>query len=163
MILLAFLLLLLPAAHPVHVSLTSLEVDPERHEIRITQKVYTEDFSLLFYHLYEKNVRFTQGKDLSENDRRIVSAYMDSAFVLASGKDRLPLTLTGKEQDEESLWLHYTCRLPEKRAATLTLTNSLLLQLFEDQTNLVIVSLGPKQKGFTFTGTNWKAEIPLDF
>jgi hypothetical protein len=163
MILLSLMLLLLPAAHPVHVSLTNLEVDLAKHEIRITQKLYTEDFSLLFYHLYEKNIRFTEGKDLSENDSHMISSYMDAAFVLESGKDRLSLTYAGKEQDEESLWLHYTCRLPEKMPARLTLTNSLLLQLFDDQTNLVIVTVGAKEKGYTFTQNSWKADIPLDF
>jgi len=162
-LLLAIFLFLFPAAHPVHVSMTSLDVDAQRHEIRITQKMYTEDFSLLFYHLYEKNIRFTEGKDLTENERALVASYMDSAFVLEAGKNRLPLIFAGKEQDGESIWMHYTSTLPGEKIKALTLTNTLLLQLFEDQTNLVIVSLGEKQKGYTFTGNNWKADIQLDF
>lgn len=160
-LLLAFLMFWMPAAHPVHVSVTSLDVDENRHEILITQKMYTEDFTLLFYHLYEKNIKFIAGKDLSENELGVVSGYMETAFILEEGKNRLPLNFTGKDQDEESIWLHYSCKLPESRPTSLILTNILLMNLFEDQTNLVIVSSGQHQKGFTFTVNNWKYNIDL--
>jgi len=41
------------------------------------------------------------------------------------------------------------------------LTNALLLDLFEDQTNLVIVTHGNSEQGYTFTVNNWKSEIDL--
>lgn len=149
------------AAHPVHVSVTSIDVNTEKDTIFISQKMYAEDFDLLFYHLYEKTIKTTPGKDFSQNELSLINGYMKDAFVLESGSSRLPLNFVRKDQDEESIWLHYTCPLPSNNIKSLMLTNSLLLQLFEDQTNLVIVTYKGADTGYTFTYNNWKSEISL--
>jgi len=123
--------------------------------------MYTEDFKLLFYHLYEKDIKPLAGKDLSAGELMVINGYMKDAFVLESGSDKLPLKFIRKDQDEESIWLYYTCPLPPGNVNTLMFTNSLLLQLFEDQTNLVIVTYQGKDRGYTFTYNNWKSEINL--
>ncbi len=74
---------------------------------------------------------------------------------------RLPLNFVRKVQDEESIWLYYTCRLPSDNIKSFRLTNSLLLQLFDDQTNLVIVTYKGADTGYTFNYDNWKSEITL--
>lgn len=160
-LILAFFLGLMNAAHPVHVSVTNLEVDRSKREITITQKLNAEDYSLLFFHLYEKQVRFVAGDDLTETELTLIDQYLNTAFFLELGTTRLPLAFTGKEQDEESIWLHYTCKLPDGNLSSVTLTNNLLLALFEDQTNLVIVSADQEQKGYTFTVNKWKCDIDL--
>lgn len=157
-LILAFFLTWMHAAHPIHVSVTNMEVDGNKREILITHKLYIDDFSLLFYHLYEKNIKFTSG-DLTENELSLISDYMNTAFSLEMDSKSLPLVFTGKEQDDESVWMHYTCKLPEGKITGITLTNNLLLALFEDQTNLVIVSAGLSQKGYTFTADKWKYDI----
>jgi hypothetical protein len=145
----------------VHVSVTSLDINTEKDTVFISQKMYTDDFNLLFYHLYEKNIKPLPGKDFSKNELDLINGYMKDAFVLESGKGRLPLNFMRKEQDEESIWLYYTCPLPPGNFSSFMLTNSLLLQLFEDQTNLVIVTYKGSDKGYTFNYNNWKSEIRL--
>jgi hypothetical protein len=149
------------AAHPIHVSVTSLDVDLKKKEIVITQKMYTEDFALLFYHLFEKNVRPQAGKDFSANELALINTYISAAFILESGKNKLPLEFMRKEQNEESIWLYYKCSLQSNKNKTLMLTDALLLDLFDDQTNLVIVSNGGREEGYTFNSKNWKSQIDL--
>jgi hypothetical protein len=149
------------AAHPVHVSITNLDVNYEKKTIFISQKMYTEDFSLLFYHLYEKNIKFEAGKDLSPAELAIINGYMTDALVLESGKTKLPMEFVRKEQDNESIWLYYTCPLPSNKIKSLVLTNSVMLDLFEDQTNLVIVTHNGVDTGYTFNYNSWKSEINL--
>lgn len=159
--LVTILLSWLLAAHPVHVSVTSLDINTEKDTVYISQKMYTQDFDLLFYHLYEKTIKPLAGKDFSQNELALINGYMKDAFVLESGNTRLPLSFVRKDQDEESIWLYYTCPLPSNNISPLMLTNSLLLQLFEDQTNLVIVTYKGADTGYTFNYDNWKLEIRL--
>jgi hypothetical protein len=149
------------AAHPIHVSVTSLDINTEKDTIFISQKMYTEDFKLLFEHLYEKNIAPLPGKALSQADLALINGYMKDAFVVESGSTKLPLSFIRKDQDEESIWLYYTCSMPSNNISSLVLTNSLLLQLFEDQTNLVIVTYKGADTGYTFTYDKWKSEIRL--
>lgn len=159
--LLTLLFTWLLAAHPVHVSVTNLEINTARDTIYITQKMFTDDFDLLFYHLYEKNIKPVAGKEFSSNELSLVNGYMKDAFVIEAGSAKLPLKFVKKVQDIESIWLYYTCPLPSKKIKTLMLTNSLLLQLFEDQTNLVIVTYKGGDTGYTFNYDSWKSEIRL--
>ena len=150
------------AAHPIHVSVTNLDIDAETREIMITQKMYTDDFSLLFYHLFEKNLLPKADKDFTVSELALVNNYISAAFKLESGKILLPLQYLRKEQDEQSIWLYYKCSLPSSKIRTLMLTNAMLLDLFEDQTNLVIVTRGSNEQGLTFNVKNWKSEIDVD-
>jgi hypothetical protein len=160
-LLLTILFSALLAAHPVHVSVTSLDINTEKDTIFISQKMYTEDFKLLFYHLYEKNINPRQNLDLSPDDLNLINGYMKDAFVVESGSTKLPLGFVRKDQDDESIWLYYTCPMPSNNINSLMLTNSLLLQLFEDQTNLVIVTYKGADSGYTFNYDSWKSEIRL--
>jgi hypothetical protein len=160
-LLLTILLSWLLAAHPVHVSVTSLDINTEKDTVFISQKMNTEDFKLLFEHLYEKIIKPLPGKDFSQNELDLINGYMKDAFVLESANTRLPLSFVRKDQDEESIWLYYTCPMPPNNVNSFMLTNSLLLQLFEDQTNLVIVTYMGADTGYTFNYDKWKSEIRL--
>jgi hypothetical protein len=149
------------AAHPIHVSVTSIEVNKGSREISIAQKFYTEDFSLLFYHLYEKNIRPESGKDFAPPELELIHKYISAAFILESGKTGLPLRFVRKDQDEESTWLYFTSELPSDKIRSLMLTNLLMLDLYEDQTNLVIVTDGVAEKGYTFDYNDRQMEIDI--
>jgi hypothetical protein len=149
------------AAHPVHVSVTSIDINTEKDTIFISQKMFTDDFSLLFYHLYEKDIKPVQDRDFSGNELSVINGYMKDAFVIESGSTKLTLDFVRKDQDDESIWLYYTCSPPSNNITSLMLTNSLLLQLFEDQTNLVIVTYKGVDKGYTYNYDNWRSEISL--
>ncbi len=161
MILLSILLTMVLTIHPIHVSVTSIEINTEKKEVLIAQKMYTDDFSLLFYHLYEKNIRPETGKDFTAAELELINRYFSSAFVIESGKSSLPLRFVRKDQDEESTWLYFTSELPSDKIRTLMLTNTLMLDLFEDQTNLVIITDGVAEKGYTFDYNTRHMEINI--
>jgi hypothetical protein len=55
-----------------------------------------------------------------------------------------------KDQDDDFIWLFYQGNLPDRKMDSVSLTNILLLDLFEDQTNLVIVTCGALEQGYSF-------------
>ena len=160
-VLTSLVLSLFLAFHPIHVSVTNMDVDPQKKIILISQKMYTDDFSLLFYHLYEKNIKPQAEREFTQAEKDLVCGYMSVAFVIESGKQKLPLQYLRKEQKEESIWLYYSCSLPSGKMHNLMLTDAVLLDLFEDQTNLVIVNYMGNDKGYTFNYKGWKSEINL--
>jgi len=160
-LLISIILSLLLAVHPIHVSVTSIEISTGGKEIFVAQKMYTDDFSLLFHHLYEKKIRPEANKDFTTDELELINKYISAVFVIESEKTRLPLRFVRKDQDEESTWLYYTGELPSDKIRTLMLTNALMLDLYEDQTNLVIVTDGLDQKGYTFDFNIRKMEITI--
>ena len=157
----ALLLTLGLNSHPVHVSVTSIDINTEKREISIAHKMFTDDFSLLFYHLYEKNIQPQVSKDFTPGELEVINGYISDAFILDWDKTRLPFRFVRKDQDDMSTWLYYSGELPAQDFNNLVLTNTLMLDLYEDQTNLVIVSDGKTEKGYTFNYMDRQMEIEI--
>jgi len=134
--------------HPLHVSLTSMDIRPETGEIKLVHKFFADDLKLLFFHLYEKEFGLNPGSELSATDLQMLDEYLKMRFVVSTGEDTLQWVFEKKEQDEESVWLYF--RGVMKPSSGFVVTNLLLLDLFDDQTNLLIISDGIKEKGESF-------------
>jgi hypothetical protein len=147
----------LSAMHPLHIAYTSIEINRENYSISLSHKFYTSDFTLLFQHLFEKQVEPVMNQDFNKAELDLINAYLSYRFILTSGTDTIPLTFHRKDQDDESLWLYFKGTLPDNGLKSLSVQNQLLLDLYEDQTNLVIISCGKEEKGFTFNSTIQRA------
>ncbi len=147
--------------HPLHVSFTSIDIHKDKGEAALSFKFYTEDFSLLFYHLYEKNIRPSVDREFNQDQLGVVNGYLKEAFSLVSGQDTTDFRYIRKEQNEESIWLYYQADLPENMQNSLFLTNLLMLDLYEDQTNLVIITNGTHEKGYTFDYRKHRQELDI--
>jgi hypothetical protein len=157
----SFLLAGFIAAHPLHVSITSVEINTEQKAVVISHKFYTGDFSLLFYHLFEKNIEPQKDKEFNTAEIELINSYMHKRFMLVSGSDTISLGYLRKEQNEESIWLYYSGKLSKRDMKTLIINNLLMLDLYEDQTNLVIVTRGIKENGLTFNATNRQSVVDI--
>jgi hypothetical protein len=137
--------------HPVHVSYTSVDINKDTGEIQVVCKFYTDDLKLLFYHLFERQLAFNPDKELSDDEKNLVYDYFNNSFVLNEKEGRIiDFLYIRKEQNEESIWLYFSGKLANKETVSLKLTNVLLLDLFEDQKNLVILNCKGFEKGIGF-------------
>ncbi|MFO7369452.1 MAG: DUF6702 family protein [Bacteroidales bacterium] len=145
------------AMHPLHITYTSIEIDRENDSISLSHKFFTDDFTLLFHHLFEKKVEPKMNQEFSTPELDLIKTYLSYRFILTSGTDTIPLHFQHKDQDDESLWLYFKGRLPDNGLKSLSVQNQLLLDLYEDQTNLVIIICGKEEKGFKFNSTDQRA------
>lgn len=136
--------------HPVHVAVTGVDIAADR-TVTVTHKFFTDDFTLLFYHLYEKNIIPSDSAEFTAAETEIITGYLNEAFILASGDGQVAeFEYTGKDQDGESVWIYMKGRLPQGTYNSLEITNNLMFDLYMDQTNLVIVYEGGTEQGFSF-------------
>ena len=157
----SLLLSVLIHSHPMHVSFTSINIDSTQRQATVSCKFYPDDFSLLFFHLYEKSVKPEKEKPFTPGEQSLINKYMGNAFILVAGSDTVALDFVRKDQDDEFVWLHYSGALPQGNPRNLVLTNTLMLDLFDDQTNLVIVSDGSAEKGYSFNYRNRRLELNM--
>jgi hypothetical protein len=111
--------------------------------------------------LYEKNIEPKKDQAFSNSDLRLIDGYYRDRLTLLSDQDTLVLQFIRKEQDDESIWLFYESRLPSSKMKSLILNNLLLLDLYMDQKNLVIISSGDREKGITFDFENRRAVMNM--
>lgn len=149
-VLFSFMLLSSLHFHPMHVSFTSIDIDTEKKEVSLSLKLYASDFNLLFYHLYEVQINPEISRDFSSDQLTLLNKYLDKSLILFNGKDTLRYEYVRKEQDEDFIWLYFKGSWPGSNHKPVMLTNMLLLDLYEDQNNLVIVTRGTWEQGYSF-------------
>lgn len=135
-------LLLLPlvalARHTYHASILELRLNPQQQQVELALKVFTDDL--------ENALSKGRPQHLSLQDPRalpLADAYLREHLALAlpsasSRQPRLPLALkfVGMQPEKDAYWLYAKAALP--RAATAVwLQNTVLLDLFSDQMNIV--------------------------
>jgi hypothetical protein len=148
--------------HPVHVSYTSIDISTETGEVNLVCKFFTDDLKLLFYHYYDIEFLFVPDKELADNEIDLISRHLFGSFALkASGGNAVHFDFVRKEQNEESIWLYFHGKMDPKISDTLTLANTILLDLFEDQTNLVILTTGRDEKGYRFNYLTQEMKIEI--
>jgi hypothetical protein len=147
--------------HPMHVAYTSIEVNPEQKTIAVVHKFFTADVSLLFYHLFEKSIEPQKDFEFSKAEIDLINNYMKERFILVSDNDTIDLNYLRKEQEDESIWLYYSGKFTKAKPKSLIINNLLMLDLYFDQTNLVIATHGMKENGFTFNFNNRQSVLAL--
>jgi hypothetical protein len=104
-------------------------------------------------HNYEIILNLNKKNELKDCDKHINNYFVQALQIILNDKDKLQLTLNRKETEEESTWLYFDIpynQQPQK----ITIKNALLLDTFMEQTNIVILTLNGKEKGFKLDFNN---------
>lgn len=143
--------------HPVHVSVTNIELKSSEYSIEYSIRIFADDFEYALIHLFEKEISFKDG--ISPEEQKLVVDYINSRFgIIVDDLKCQPEILDIMVQDN-STWLYFRALLPEKEINTIKITNQVLLDFFPDQTNLIIFTIDEKQTGYTFDYLNQETEI----
>ncbi len=144
-------------AHPVHVSVCNFEVGVD--EMKVSVKLFSDDLALALENKFHRKIDVEK---LNENpEKKIILGYIIGELqVIINRKDTVELAYSGSEENEGAIWLYFDIKTTGKMK-TLTIQNSLLVDMFHDQTNLVIVSDHNNQNGYRFTNNNREQEIQL--
>jgi hypothetical protein len=134
---------LFTARHDFHTSLTEMRVNAKEKTVEVTVRVFTDDFENAL-----TRANANQRVRLEAKDRHdpLIDRYLKQRFTLtnASGKPK-PFRYLGKEFEADATWLYLEFPLTEPLLGA-KLQQLVLLDLFDDQTNLVNVFYGGDEK-----------------
>lgn len=146
--------------HPIHVSLTSIEYKYEKHAFDITFKIFTDDFEKIISWKYGITLKISQMDEQHENIKYI-NQYISDCFNLVINKNiTAELIYKEKKMNEEAVWLYYEYK-NSGQVKSVSISNSIMMDLFEDQVNLIIFSYLDKQKGYQLN--NKKKNVTFEF
>jgi hypothetical protein len=146
--------------HPVHVSILNFEYSKKDKAAVISVKVFPDDFELAFIHNY--NIRLNLGKkDIHPEWEKYLSMYFKKMFSLKiNNKCAIPVVFKSYEINDDGIIIKLEAPINSK-VKSLQMDNGLLLDVFENQTNLVILSINGKEKGFSLNFSNYKINLKL--
>ncbi|MEN8156967.1 MAG: DUF6702 family protein [Bacteroidota bacterium] len=146
-ILIALLLWTRPAdAHPLHLSITNITY--ENGKLAVSMKTFRDDWETAYFHYHSQPVDLL---DPSEREKPWFGEYLESCFTISAGKEREPFSMVVDTImfDEESMVIEMEATVPD-RLKSLYIYNALLVDIWPDQTNLVIFGSDERETGIKF-------------
>jgi len=145
-----FLGLLFPGfseLHPFHSSVTEMSYNTKEKSWEISIRLFQDDLEQTLSAVIGKKYRMIPGDDASE---RLLDAYIRNHFRFHAGKQiTTPYRWLGTEQQQDAIWVYIEIPTNSDLVGS-NLENSIFLDQFEDQTNLVSWSFSGQKKSYLF-------------
>ena len=151
-----FIFILLTASglflHPLHFSITNIDINSGENTATVSYQFFANDFKMILQIFKQSEIDLEQDKELTPQNIETINDYIFSAFEMKlNNSEKINLDFQYKKNDEALIWLYYKGQLPEDNIESITLVNELLLDLYEDQKNLVIINYKGEEKGYSFS------------
>ena len=144
-------------AHPVHISVCNLEFDQEG--LTIAVKLFQDDLLLAIQTEKRKEIDLADIEE--EKNLQIMADYVEDNIHIGLNKnENLKLNYYQYEINEEAIWFYFNIK-GLKTGKKLYITNTLMVELYHDQTNLVILNFLGNQNGYRFNYYTREQDIDL--
>jgi|694.fasta_scaffold05574_8 hypothetical protein len=167
------------ASHPFHVTTAEARWNPESGRLEISVRCHPIDLENALRKMTGKQIDLDKTPEVDN----LITDYLNQNFILRdpakkakeiadpkikqqaekSKAEAQPglakLHWVGKEIDAKWAWLYFELE-PESRVGDLILTNTLLMEVLEDQTNTVLVLQGTKRKSLLFRANTKTLSFP---
>lgn len=140
----------LTSFHPIHVSVTDIVLDEQERELEITMRIFTDDLELSI-----RNARKEPELDLlnpgkGRTTEELVREYVMQRFSLVIDGKKQMLKFLGIEQETDAI-VCYIQAPDVKRWRTMEVTNSVITETYDDQSNLVHLTVKGKVRSHRLT------------
>lgn len=147
--------------HPIHVSVTEIEMDERDKRLEIMMRVFADDLELTLRSSLGKPDLDILGLPASECDK-IVSVYLNDHFkILLDGRPQ-KYNYLGHEQ-EDMAFIFYIETPDVRKWKDIEIMNDIIMETYDDQSNLVHVTVGEKVRSLRLTKNNPVDKLRFDF
>lgn len=132
--------------HPFHISLTDMVYNEDRRKIEIAQKIFWDDFEKSLTNSAGQPINFLQPKDPQKLEG-IIEDYLLANNKIKAGEKELIINYLGHEIEEDAGWFYMETE-PTGEPHSISIRNSILIDDFPDQQNIVNFYKDRKPKSF---------------
>ena len=148
-------------AHPIHTSVTNISYNQDKKAFEISARLFKHDLQSAIYKKWTYTINIKNEKTSDSTDYYLKKYFETNLYFTAKKRTYNKFRLKKKKLTDDTIWVYL--ELPFKRKPTnITLTNTILLDLFSNQSNLVIFSYHSSEMGYRFTENRQTQEISLN-
>ncbi len=138
------------SAHPIHVSVVNMDYMADSNRIEYSVRLFYDDFQALINHKYNTLLNFKSISRMTTKEQHAVTDYIAHNFKLLNDNEKnIESEFIGWKMEDVTVWLYFCANL-KADLSVITIKNTIMLDLFTDQVNLVILHIDSDQKGFEF-------------
>lgn len=147
--------------HPIHVTVTEIELDEKDRRLEIMMRVFIDDFeTTMRSNLNQPALDILNPKGGQTRDQ-LIEAFLKDRFKITLDNKSLPLKYLGHEQEGDAFVL-YIEGPNVKKFRTISIYNDILTEEYDDQSNLVHVTVRGKVKSLRLTPDTISDQLTFD-
>ncbi len=143
--------------HPFHVSVCEVDYIQDKKSLQITQKIFIDDLEKGMHENYNNSIDITLDQHKDELHRMLKDYYVKNLKVVINGKAASPQFL-GFEFEADALWCYLEVQ-KVKKIKSLSITNTILFDTFDDQSTILHVQNEEEIKSFRLTNDERSASL----
>ena len=155
------LLFFLLIFHPVHVSVTSMEYNKGEKIFLVSFKVFTDDFETIVERKYGVSLNLGKEDEFKNANEYFGRYFMESFIFRVNGEELKEPVFLEKKMDDIAVWLYYKYPTPGN-LEEVEIKNVIMLDMFMDQSNLLIFKYNDFEEGFIFNREKVKIQFQLN-
>jgi len=124
-------------------------------------KFFQDDLIMALVH--EKYLKYSDSIQIESKEvKNQIERYVNDNLVLTMDKSKIPsLSMLNSELNDDAIWISFKASFSGKAGKKIDMTNTLLVNFFHDQTNLVILNYKGEQNGYRFNYYKRELELSL--
>ena len=135
--------------HKYYVAVFQLEYVPKKKEVQMASRLFIDDLEAAMNKKYGKKFYFCTPKELPEATDYLKQYFAENIHIKINGNAGT-LKYLGRETEDDVLICYYT--LPaEKAITTLNITNTVLLEAYSEQQNIIHAKVNGAKKSLMLT------------
>ena len=152
---------ILSIIHPIHVSVTEIEMDEKDRRLEIMMRVFTDDLELTLRQATSQPELELLRLSAKARDE-VVSAYLTRHFKISLDGKAQKVNYLGHEQEDPALIFYI--EVPNvKKWKTIQIQNDIIIETHSDQSNIVHVTVKEKLRSLRLTKSNPVDKLTFDF
>lgn len=137
-----------PAAHPFYISVCQVDHNPDTGALEMSFRIFMDDLELALEEMGTERLHLGTEREAEKADIYI-GRYLARHVEIEINGRRVDSAFIGKEVDPDAIWCFVEVGdIPVLES--MTMTNTLLLETYEDQVNLVHVNANGQKKSLVF-------------
>jgi hypothetical protein len=147
--------------HPIHVSVTEIEMDEKDKRLEIMMRIFTDDLELTLRQA--TNQPELDLLSLPEKARdEMTGNYLRNHFKISLDGKAQKINYLGHEQEDAAL-IFYIEVSNVKKWKTIQIQNDIIMETHADQSNLVHITVQEKIRSLRLTKNNPVDKLTFDF
>ncbi|KAA3439325.1 DUF6702 family protein [Rufibacter hautae] len=130
-------------AHEFHTSITDAKYNPKNQTYELAVRLFADDVEEALTRRHKATVRL----DRSERVNRLLAEYLQTHLAISTVKGtRATQKFIGAQEEADAIWVYVEIPAGKAPAGQLWVQNALLMEVFDDQTNILNLEVAGKKR-----------------
>lgn len=145
--------------HKTHVSLSNIVYKKESKIFQVTTRLFIDDIENALRKKYHTKTELDTKKETSDTDL-LFQKYFNENLIITLNNQKIKLQFLGKEYDQDIVYVYFEMENISD-FNQISIQNSLLFDLFDDQQNITKLKIDDYQKTLFFKPNHFKETLTI--